>query len=75
VIVQEGLDIVVEVEDREIRHSRNTAIVARCAALVIGFAAYDAAVGRHPRDRVILKHGIRVLRDTHPEPNEDYPGR
>lgn len=74
-VVQEGLDVVVTVEDREIRHSRNTAVLARCAAITIGIAAYDAAVERHPRDRVMLCHGARVLRDTHPEPREDYPGR
>lgn len=70
----EGLDIVVEVEERGVRHPRRE-VKARCAALTIGFAAFDAAVQRHPHDRVTLRHGARVIRNTHPEPTADYPGR
>ena len=70
----ERLDIVVEISELNVREPRR-AVKAQCAALTIGFAAYDATVARHPHDRVILKHGARVIRNSHPEPREDYPGR
>ncbi|CAM5767123.1 hypothetical protein [Bosea minatitlanensis] len=75
-ILREPLNIVVEVEDRELpRRHRESIPVAQCAALTIGFAAFDAAVERHPRDRVRLRQGIMVIRDTHRDELEDFPGR
>ncbi|MBN9458484.1 MAG: hypothetical protein J0I54_17780 [Bosea sp.] len=76
VILKEPLDIVVEVEDMELPHRHRQAVeVARCAALMIGFAAFDAAVERHPRDRVRLRQGIMTIRDTHRDAREDLAGR
>jgi hypothetical protein len=74
VIEREDLDIVVEICERD-RNGAARAVKARCAALTIGFAAYDATLARHPHERVLLRHGARIIRDSHPQPREDYPGR
>lgn len=72
----ERLDVIVEAEDRELRR-RNPVrtTVAQVAGLTLGFAVYEAALKRWPNDRLVLRHGARLIRDTHPEPREDYPGR
>ncbi len=73
-IEHETLEFVVEQCGRD-RHAKVVEVKALCAALLIGFAAYDATVARHPQERIRLRHGARVIRDTHPQPAEDYPGR
>jgi hypothetical protein len=72
----ERLDVILEAEDRELkRRDPVRTVVAQCAGLTLGFAVYEAALTRWPKDRLVLRHGARVIRDTHPEPREDIPGR
>ncbi|SEK36667.1 hypothetical protein SAMN04515666_101336 [Bosea lupini] len=75
-VIAEKLDVTVEAEDRELkRRDPVRTIVAQCAGLTLGFAVYEAALQRWPHDRLMLRHGARVIRDTHPQPREDFPGR
>lgn len=73
-IEREELDCVVEIEERGTRHPRRE-VKAQCAGLSIGIAAWEAAVKRHAHERVMLSDGRRVVKDTHPPPAADYPGR
>lgn len=72
---QEELYFKVEEWSEPGRHERLLRVVARCSNLMIAAAAYDAAVGTYARSRIMLRDGIRVVRDTHPAPPPDYPGR
>lgn len=39
--------------------------LARTSSLSIGTAAYFAAVASHAKDRITLRHGCRLIRDSH----------
>jgi hypothetical protein len=41
-------------------------VVAATSSIVIGNAAFDVAVSVHPRERVLLRQGIRVIREHVP---------
>jgi hypothetical protein len=38
-------------------------VIAATSSIVIGNAAYDVAVSVHPQERVVLRQGIRVIRE------------
>jgi hypothetical protein len=40
---------------------------AATSSIVIGNAAYDVAVSIHPQERVLLRQGIRVIREHIPK--------
>lgn len=73
-VEHEGLEVVVEICERD-RHATAREVKARCAAITIGIAAFEATKERHPHERVMLRHGARILRDTARQPKEDIPGR
>lgn len=73
-VEHEELNVVVEICERD-RHATTREVKARCAAVTIGIAAFDATAERHPHERVMLRHGARILRDTDRQPKDDLPGR
>jgi hypothetical protein len=58
--IPSNLQIHVELWDRYDKHIRW--VIAATSSIVIGNAAYDVAVSVHPRERVLLRQGIRVIR-------------
>jgi hypothetical protein len=42
-------------------------VIAAASSIVIGNAAYDVAVSVHPQERVLLRQGIRVIREHVPK--------
>lgn len=59
------LAIRVELWDRYDKHIRW--VIAATSSIVIGNAAYDAAVSVHPQEWVLLRQGIRVMREHVPK--------
>ena len=57
----------VELWDRYNSHVRW--VIAATSSIVIGNAAYDVAVSVHPQERVLLRQGIRVIREHVPKSN------
>ena len=37
-------------------------VIAATSSMAVGNAAYDVAVSMHPQERVLLRQGIRVIR-------------
>jgi hypothetical protein len=58
--IPSNLQIRVELWNRYDKHIRW--VIADTSSIVIGNAAYDVAVSVHPRERVLLRQGIRVIR-------------
>jgi hypothetical protein len=59
------LGIRVELWDRYDQHVRW--VVAATSSIVIGNAAFDVAVATHPNERLMLRQGIRVIREHVPK--------
>ena len=55
----------VELWDRYNKHIRW--VIAATSSVVIGNAAFDVAVSVHPQERVLLRQGIRVIREHVPK--------
>lgn len=69
------LDFTVEEWADAGRHERILRTVATATNLIVAHAALDASIGCYPRSRLILRHGARVIRDTHPPTPADLAGR
>jgi hypothetical protein len=63
--IPSNLQIRVELWDRYDKHIRW--VIAATSSIVIGNAAYDVAVSVHPQERVLLRQGIRVIREHVPK--------
>jgi hypothetical protein len=63
--IPSNLQIHVELWDRYDKHIRW--VIAATSSIVIGNAAYDVAVSVHPQERLLLRQGIRVIREHVPK--------
>jgi hypothetical protein len=63
--IPSNLQIHVELWDWYDKHIRW--VIAATSSIVIGNAAYDVAVSVHPQERVLLRQGIRVIREHVPK--------
>jgi hypothetical protein len=63
--IPSNLQIHVELWDRYDKHIRW--VIAATSSIVIGNAAFDVAVSVHPQERVLLRQGIRVIREHVPK--------
>ena len=63
--ISPNLQIHVELWDRYDKHIRW--VIAATSSIVIGNAAFDVAVSMHPQERVLLRQGIRVIRQHAPK--------
>jgi hypothetical protein len=63
--IPSNLQIRVELWDRYDKHIRS--VIAATSSIVIGNAAFDVAVSVHPQERVLLRQGIRVIREHVPK--------
>jgi hypothetical protein len=63
--IPSNLQIHVELWDRYNSYVRW--VIAATSSIVIGNAAYDVAVSVHPQERVLLRQGIRVIREHVPK--------
>jgi hypothetical protein len=63
--IPSNLQIHVELWDRYDKHIRW--VIAATSSIVIGNAAFEVAVSVHPQERVLLRQGIRVIREHVPK--------
>jgi hypothetical protein len=63
--IPSNLQIHVELWDRYNSHVRW--VIAATSSIVTGNAAHDIAVSVHPQERVLLRQGIRVIREHVPK--------
>ena len=52
----------------------DTEVLARAASLDIASAAYMAAVLKHPKRNLALRHGARIIKATRASPGQSRPG-
>jgi hypothetical protein len=63
--ISPNLQIYVELWDRYDKHIRW--VIAATSSIIIGNAAFDVAVSIHPQERVLLRQGMRVIRQHKPK--------